>query len=445
MAHKIAVSNGNVAWLDQNGQPWIFSQNSSGQWQEAQLAMPLPTGVTGFTSIAGVAADNPLFIALAALEQVTGVLYYTDLTIPWSPISAPPYPQFSDFSAYWDSTIDAGPLFVAGTSGDVFGGGEYSITTLAGTPGLDAPSMQSSGAVISWGPELAPGTPKPNSTTITVRDSYPVVLFAYGSTLYGWINVAGDGVTWMPAPIPISPSSTGGGTVPIDSMLAVWSSPPANTPGSPSTLWALMLVTLADGSGIPWAMYNTSHFNENELIVTNQGLSDTVFGNAWQNYGTLPNQNPAVPLLSTLAAAVGLPGPSANSYGALQVVGIGLPPSPARGNVQDQYPYCLSLSGQGVWSAYNNEQLPGFFASRLPWGPISNQVSDLAMGLGSNNGVSGLLVAYIGLDGNIYADLQDTSGNWSWCGQIATPPPPPPGKRHGGHGPPRRKPQEDLL
>ena len=146
MAHQIAISAGNVAYLDQNGQPWIISQNTNGVWQpKAPLALPLPSGVTGFASIEGVnAGGGPLFIALASPSGPfsAGVLYYTDLTTPWSPISPAPYSVWSDFSV----TVGAGVVLIAGFAGQP-DNGLFSLTTLYGSPGLTAPSMLQGTAV----------------------------------------------------------------------------------------------------------------------------------------------------------------------------------------------------------------------------------------------------------------------------------------------------------
>jgi len=170
---------------------------------------------------------------------------------------------------------------------------------------------------------------------------------------------------------------------------------------------------VAEENAIPFALYNSSHFNETELIQTNQGVSDTVFGAAWQSYGLLPKNYPGVPLLSTIELGNGYP--SAPNGGTLQMIGLGK----TQGGIKDQFGYALFQSATGDWVAYNNQTLQVLMASRLPWGAITIQVSDLA--------VDGGRVAYLGTDGNIYLNSQLPDGSWIWNGQI-----PPPAGTTGG-------------
>jgi len=141
--------------------------------------------------------------------------------------------------------------------------------------------------------------------------------------------------------------------------------------GGNATLQALVL----DQNGVPYLAWDASGNGTNFVTYA-------------ENSGMLPNQNNIG--FSALAAASG-------NQGNLQVVGIGK---------TDGLPYLFwQDAASGSWSG----------CYQLPIDTSAPGLSDLCTGMGSQQY---LQVGYLGTDGKVYVNWQDTNGNWGWYGPL---------------------------
>jgi hypothetical protein len=282
--------------------------------------------------------------------------FYDGVWSSFAPLPALQGVAFTDFSA--TGLVRVGLLVVAVAAG----GGFYA--QYGSVDGGSLENMSQPAAIPWFGSNVycpsTVGIPSPQGYGISVV--LGVGATGSGNPLYCATGIYnGNNINWEPANVPQqlvgSPSSV------------------LVTPGNPyGTLQAILL-----SGGLPNLVWDSSGTGSN-----------------WVGYGLLPSPAVLPPsVFSTVAAGLG-------NASNLQVVGI---------SSLDNLPNLIWQDTAGNWWPYNNPDGQG---TRLP-NPASIQVIDLAIGMG---GQQFLQVGYIGQDGNIYVNWQDTNGKWGWYGPL---------------------------
>jgi hypothetical protein len=411
MGHRIAMSSsgGNLylAYLDGNGQPWVFPQDALGNWYP-KVQLGLPPGVGGFGSILGL---NDIFIGLTAIDNTTvppggGVLYYTalDSSGNWSAFSLLANDGsggFADFSAAWfpgpglansnlvvaalasqDNTL--GRSVLCGMPGAL----QFTQSLLGPAPGGPIGTLNSSSVVASIG--------LPGAADYGAGIAGPVVsvFFFCGGFFLSW---------WWSS----EPCLAGGWENPLFfADVQDWGQQTIQSivvaqgyPGQPSSGTGTLQAILITGGPGQWILSNTPQPSGFPWVL---------------GAPTEPFINNALPPLSVVATALGV------ADSGLQVIGLG--PNPCADDTSDGllYPYLFYQNPAGNWNTYDNGSeacaaaaLPNEAGNGLP-----TPVTDLATGQGAFAAEPAIWVGYIGADGNIYANVQDFQGFWFWWGEI---------------------------